>query len=158
MKFLGLALLAGCALGIGQLHCRQIRQSLLQNEGVFEMLGYIRESIRRFLMPLDDIFSQWKGRIDSGAFDRCVREGGIDYAMKEAGENLLIPPDMKELLSRFSERLGRGDGEGQIALCDLTIEQAGQILERQRKEAQTSIQVTQTLSASGAILAALIFL
>ena len=112
----GLMVLVGWSLGRGL--CAEEHRRLEQTQSAVALLGCIRSQIDIYLLPLGDILQSCDAKL--------LRACGID-TVDLCAENIsarcggLLDSAVRDTLTEYLGRAGRGDRAAELALCDSCI-------------------------------------
>lgn len=157
-KWIGLVLLCGCTVGIGEIRCRCLRERTEMSCAVLTLAREIREKIAQFRMPLSEIYAGYEGSVDGGEFDRLLREEGLASALAVLSRGDVLAHGVLESMQELASHLGRSEEPEQLAVCDRCIQKMERICDAEQTQLAERVRVTRTLSIAGAIALVILFI
>lgn len=158
MKWIGITILALSLLALGQIRVTFWKHRLACTQGITMLLRHIREQIRRFSMPLDEIYMSFHETIDGGKFDRLLKTEGFEKALSKTSVSLDLPGGVLPCLKSLAGKLGKSDAEEQIDCCEQALSVMEECLNEENKRYPERVKVCRVVSAAAALTAVILFL
>lgn len=155
MKLPGMIITAACIFGAGCINAFEYRRELRFCEALLELIKYIRMQICTYGKPLDEIY----GEFESPLLLRCglldvLRNEGFSAMLQSTA--MCVSAEAEKILREFSSGLGKTLADDQIRLCDYTIANMEETIQRDRGSIRGRVKLS--ISVSGAAAAMLILL
>ncbi len=150
-------LLASCYTGFLFSRMQNGRQRRL--ECFLQLMRQIENEISCFQTPLDDIYRRFEGEaLEACGFLSCLREKGMEAALREKRAALSFSDEEWELLVAFSGELGKSYREEQLRGCDYYRRMLENYCREGRAELPSRLKLCRSLSITGGLLAVIVLL
>lgn len=156
-KLLGGVLIVASSLTVSIEGRKYEKRRLSQIGAYIELLGYVKNQIECYLLPIDKI-------IDTADADLLLRCGISKQRLGRAGGALLIPQSvyhgsrLPELLERFSREFGNAYREEQLHACERYIAEMNNEYTRlsQKESKESRLRLTLLVGASLSLILMLV--
>ena len=137
VKIIGGALLILASVFYGRLKIHEERKKSSLAEASVEFVRAVRDSIAHYAKPLGEIYESVRiEALEECGFLPLCRTDGIRAAWRSG--KLCIPGKMSGVMGEFSEKIGGGYREDELALCAHTLERMEKLTEQVREEREKS--------------------
>lgn len=131
-----------CGYICGRSICQREERRLRQVDGLIDLVGYIRDMIDRYLMPIDRILKE----CDRELLSVCGFSGEGEKLCEMVDGAVFFDENIRGEMRSFAEELGRGWRESQLKLCDRCLSVLGRERDRLSADLPRSRRAVMTLA------------
>ena len=146
----GSAVLLASSLFLGYSTLR-VKNAVSRNtRSLADLVRFIRSDITYFLTPLDGLFAAFADEnLEKEGFSAVLRANGLAAALDSG--TLVLSPGTEKIMREFAASIGKGLRDGEINLCDCTVERLTAEEERLREELEKRRDVYRFVPPLGAL-------
>lgn len=159
MRVLGIILICAAAGGSGMLYAASLNREYEKLLGFIRLIRFIGTRIECFSQPLMTVYADFSDpALDSCGFTGALREDGFTTALCRCRDELCLDDAVFGILSEFGDGLGKSFSDDQVKHCaryaDMLSKRASELEKTLPGRKKTAVAV----SASLAVMAAVILL
>lgn len=159
MRIIGIILICAAAAGSGLLYAAALNEEYGKMLGFVRLIRFIGTRIECFSQPLMTVYADFSDPVlDACGFTAALREDGFTPALCRLRDTLCLDDAVFGLLSEFGDGLGKSFSDDQVKHCaryaDMLSEKASELERSLPGRKKTALAV----SASLAVMAAIILL
>lgn len=159
MRIIGMLLICTAAGGCGWLYAASLNEEYQRMLGFVRLIRFIGTRIECFNQPLGTVYADFsEPSLDACGFTEALREDGFTSALCRLKEKLCFDDAVIDMLSEFGGGLGKSFSDDQVRHCaryaDMLSERTAELEKTLPGKKKTAVAV----SASFAVMAAVILL
>ena len=134
-KTAGLIIILAASVAAAYISSRSCRSRLAANEGILDLVRFIKARIMYYNDPLDKIYNDFENsELDSRGFITELRSEGFSEALISSDTIGCFDDTVLAKLGDFTKKLGMTSAEEQVSNCDLCIVFLENEVEKMRAE------------------------